>query len=402
MKLYLESYGCTLSKSETALYVNKLLSEGWELTHSPHEADMSIVGTCVVIKSTEDRMVRRISDLSTVSKVKVLGCLSVMGTESLQTDSVEVVRPSEFRKFYEGKIDDVQVSEPNLWEGIPINQGCLGSCNFCISRIARGRLVSRRPEKIVNQVKMQLSRNVREVKVTSLDTAAYGRDLGINLVSLLDAILHIDDFFMLRIGMMEPKNTRELVPELFKPMHDPRVYKFLHIPVQSGSNSVLNDMNREYTVEDFVSIVDMYREEFLQGSLSTDVIVGYPGEDEGSFEQTYSLMEKIRPDIMNITRFSPRPYTKDFGRKTPSSNAVKRWSSSISELHRKITEEKLFSLIGSVHEGMVVEHGKNGTSVIRDINYRPIVVSGTLNLYSMVRTEIVDAGKTYLVGRVLS
>lgn len=402
MKLYLESYGCTLSKSETAMYVNTMISQGWELTEKPEDADMSIIGTCVVIKSTEERMIQRIGEISRHSRVRVLGCLSSVGGDALETEGVEVVKPSEFRSFYGGRIDDVEVSEPSIWEGIPINQGCLGSCNFCISRVARGRLVSRTSQKIVNQVRMQLSRNVREVKITSLDTAAYGRDIGSSLTELVRSILEINDHFMLRIGMMEPKNAKILIPDLFSAMSDRRVYKFLHIPVQSGSDRILEDMNREYTRDDFISIAEAYRQYHHEGSLSTDVIVGYRGEDEESFESTFSLMERVKPDIMNITRFSPRPYTRDFGSSTPSSNRIKKWTSALSDLHRKIAEEKLSKFVGRIETGMAVEHGKGETTVLRDANYRPVVVPGRLDIYSTVNVEIVDASSTYLIGKIVS
>lgn len=402
MKIYLESYGCTLQKSESSLYVNRLLSEGNELVSSPDEADLSIVGTCVVIRKTEEKMLHRIENLSSKSRVRVIGCLTSTGGGAISGRNIEVVDAGQFRNFYNGTLDDVEITALSIWEGIPINQGCTGSCNFCISRIARGKLVSRQPEKIVKQIRMQLSRGIREVKITSLDTAAYGLDINTNLASLVALILKSDDSFRLRIGMMEPKNSFGISTELFRLMQDPRVYRFLHLPVQSGDNRTLDAMNREYTAETFQGIANDFNEFFPEGTLSTDIVVGYHTDDEESFENTYSLMEKVQPEIMNITKFSPRPYTKDFNSRLPASNHIKKWSSALTELHHRILEKKLESQVGKIETAIVSEHGKNDTTVLRDINYRPVVVRGTIPLYREKEVEIVGAGSTFLIGNIIS
>ncbi len=403
MKIYLESYGCTLQKSESAMYVNRLLSEGHELVDSPDSADLSVIGTCVVIKKTENKMVRRIEELSGRSRVRVIGCLTSTGGDQLSGGNIEVVDPAEFRQFYRGKLDGIDIRAPSIWEGIPINQGCTGSCNFCVSRVARGKLVSRRPGKVVDQVRMQLSRGMREVKITSLDTAAYGLDIDSDLNSLVKGILSIDGDFRLRIGMMEPKNTAKIHEGLLDIMHDTRVYRFLHLPVQSGDNRVLEAMNREYTVDTFREIAENFNSTFPVGMLSTDVVVGYHCDDEDSFEKTYRLMEDVRPAVMNITKFSQRPYTKDFNSRPPPSNHIKRWSTELTELHHRILKERLESMSGTViKDAMVTEAGKKGTSVLRDINYNPIVVMERMPLYEKRTVEIVDSGSTFLVGKAVS
>lgn len=402
MRIYLESYGCTLQKSESSIYVNRLLSEGNELVDSPDKADLSVIGTCTVIRKTETKMLRRINDLSEKSRVRVLGCLTSTGGDSVSGGNIEVVDAGEFRNFYNSAIEDVEIKEPSIWEGIPINQGCTGSCNFCISRVARGKLSSRNPEKIVEQIKMQLSRGIREIKISSLDTAAYGLDAGTSLDALVRKILEIKEPFRLRVGMMEPKNTEKIHRELFNAMQDHRVFRFLHLPVQSGDNRVLEAMNREYTVDSFTRIADSFRETFPEGTLSTDVVVGYHCDDEDSFQRTYSLMEKVKPAIMNITRFSPRPYTKDFGAKLPPSNFIKRWSRELTELHREITGERLRSSIGKTKKAMAIETGRNATTVMRDQNYTPIVVRERIPLYEERTVEIVEASPTFLVGKPIS
>jgi MiaB-like tRNA modifying enzyme len=401
MKIYFESYGCTLSKSESALYVNGMMKEGDSIVQKPEDADISVIGTCVVIRHTEEKMLNRIDYLSAKSKVKVLGCLPTVTGNQISSDSIEMITPREMRSFYTGKLDDIEIKDPSIFDGIPINQGCTGSCNYCISRIARGKLVSRNPEKIVNQVRIQLERGIREVRISSLDTAAYGKDLGTSLPHLVNNITSIDEDFMIRVGMMEPKNTMTILEPLMDSMKNTKVFKFLHVPVQSGDDRILELMNREYSAEDFVTIKSMFRENFPDSTLSTDIISGYHDEDMESFEKTVKLIERTKPDIINITRFSPRPYTPDFNSRTPDTNMVKRWTKVYTEMHREILGEKLASIVGRVEPLIITEKGKDGTWVGRDQAYRSVVVTGDQKLYSRVNAEIVDTGSTYLVGKVL-
>lgn len=401
LKIYLESYGCTLSKSEAGLYVNRMLEEGSTLVSSPEDADLSIIGTCVVIKHTQDRMMDRIQELSRQSKVKVMGCLPSVSGGELESDRIEVLKPKDFRSFYSGTLDDVEIRESSVFEGIPINQGCTGSCNYCISRVARGTLVSRPPEKIVRQVSMQLERGIKEVRISSLDTAAYGRDLGIYLPDLVEGILSLKGDFMLRVGMMEPRNAEEIMKDLLERMADGRVFKFLHIPVQSGDDRILDLMNREYHSESFLNIVRMFRKMFPDGTISTDIISGYHGEDDRSFDLTVQLLEKTRPEIINITRFSPRPYTPDFNARSPPTNSIKKWTRAYSDLHRKILRDRFSSVLGRDETIMITERGKPGTSVGRDQSYRPVVVEGEHELYSRMNVEIVEYADTYLIGKKL-
>lgn len=399
MKIYFESYGCTLNKSESGLYVNRLLNEGNTLVESPKDADMSVIGTCVVIKSTEDRMTTRIGELSKDSKVRVIGCISSVTGKVLEDENIEVLTPRDFRSFYTGQLDDVEIKEPSIFDGIPINQGCTGSCNYCISHVARGKLISRPPEKVVNQIRMQLERGIREVRISSLDTAAYGIDLNTSLNYLVDSITSLDWDFKLRVGMMEPKNTLSIKDGIMKSYRNEKVFKFMHLPVQSGDNRILTSMNREYTREDFEEIVSAYRKEFPDSVLSTDIIAGYHGEDEESFEKTCSLLERTKPEVINITKFSPRPYTPDYDKKTPPSNQTKKWTREYTRMHREISAEAFSRQMGKVKRLLITETGKRNTMVGRDDSYRPVVIPGEDPLYSDVECEIVDAGKTYLIGK---
>jgi threonylcarbamoyladenosine tRNA methylthiotransferase CDKAL1 len=401
MKIYLESYGCTLNKSETGLYANKLLSEGAVITQNPDEADLRLIGTCVVIEHTEERMLRRIAELSTKGKVQVMGCLSTVSAGSIESENIKLIGKSEFRSFYKGSLDDIEIRDASIFDGIPINQGCTGSCNFCISRVARGSLISRPIEKIKGQAKIQLDHGIREIRLSSLDSAAYGKDLGTSLDALIESVSSIEDDFRIRVGMMEPSNTASILRGLLRSYSSDKVYKFLHLPVQSGDDRILETMNRGYHADTFDSIVKAFRTSFKDSTLSTDIITGYYGESEESFENTVKLIEKTEPEIINITRYSPRPYTPDYDRKAPPTNDVKRWTSYLTNLHHELAGKRMQTRVGKLCKILITEHGKNETSVGRDQAYRPIVIPGRHDLYSFLDCEIVGFTDTYAIAKIV-
>jgi len=388
-----------LQKSESSLYLNKLLKDkNNQVVDTPEEADLSLIGTCVVIKHTEDKMVKRISSLSRASSnVKVLGCLATVNGNTIESDNVQVMKPREFRNFYEGDLDNIEIKS-DIYDGIPINQGCTGSCNFCISHIARGKLLSRGIDKIVNQVNMELDRNIKEIRISSLDTAAYGKDIGTDLSELINKISSIDRDFYLRVGMMEPRNTHDILDRLVDSYRHDNVFKFLHLPVQSAENDVLSAMNREYTIEESEAVWKRFHDTFPEMSIATDIILGYYNDTRAGFEKTMKFIEKYNPDIINVTRFSPRPYTKDYNKTPLNSNLLKEWSNDIIALHSDQMERKLDSFTGREETILITEKGKNETMVGRDINYRPVVLKGNYEKYSKVHCTIVSHGSNYLIG----
>jgi len=162
-----------------------------------------------------------------------------------------------------------------------LSTGCLGSCTYCKTRHARGKLGSYAPEAIVARAAQAVEEGVMEIWLTSEDTGAYGRDIGTNLPDLLKAIVKIlPDDKMLRLGMTNPPYILEHLQAMADIMNHPRVYQFLHVPVQSGSNDVLDKMNREYTVEEFNEVCDFLKASMPHMTLATDVICGFPTEDE--------------------------------------------------------------------------------------------------------------------------
>lgn len=197
-----------------------------------------------------------------------------------------------------------------LIEIIAINTGCLNQCTYCKTKHARGELGSYSPEEIVDRAKQAFDEGVCELWLTSEDTGAYGRDIGTSLPELLWQLVDvIPEGCMMRVGMTNPPYILEHLDEMAKILRHPRVYSFLHIPVQSGSNQVLADMKREYTRAEFEYVVNFLSERVPGLTIATDIICGFPTETEMDFEETMMLCRKYKFPSLFINQFFSRPGT---------------------------------------------------------------------------------------------
>ncbi|EDY37067.1 MiaB-like tRNA modifying enzyme, archaeal-type [Aciduliprofundum boonei T469] len=375
-----------------------------EIVSRPEEADVILIGTCVVIEHTENRMLRRIEELKRYGKkIVVYGCLPSARKELLDIDVVPIAT-WEFEMAGEIlNLDRSPMDEVFIWDAvatIPIANGCLGQCTYCITRLARGRVKSRSKEWILRLVKKALEQRAVEIRISAQDTAAYGRDIGTELAELINSITAIPGKFYLRVGMMEPRETLRILPELIDAYSNPKVYKFLHLPVQSGDNEILHRMNRGYKVEDFIKIVRNFRQRFPEMTLSTDIIVGFPGENDESFENTMKLIKEIKPEILNITRFSPRPKTPAYKWKRPSTNKVKEWSQKLAALHMENMHKRFESMLGKEFKVIVPSRGKRGKYLARSQNYEPVVLDNAVIGREYI-IRITHYEKSHLVGKIL-
>ena len=386
MQIYLESYGCTLNHGE-ARYLKHLLSSGGHtFIDEPEQAELVVLFTCCVIGTTEFKMVRRARYFNELEKPLVVsGCMAVVERDALLNahPGVHFLKPKEIMRVNDlleslsqkmgnsseqgarmilktdpdtkpekrlvapesagGTAGELNEEPGNSIDSIvPIATGCRGQCTYCITRLARGKLSSYSPEEIVENVKSAVSSGHYEVRLTAQDTACYGYDANTNLAELLCQIVKINSphEFRLRVGMMNPDSVKPILDDLINSYKHTRVFKFLHIPVQSGSDPVLRAMGRKYTVDEFMTIIDKFRTSLPQVTISTDIIVGYPNETDEQFNQSMELLKRLRPNIVNITRFSARPGTPAAKIKnTLPGRLVKSRSRIMTELRFKISTE---------------------------------------------------------------
>ena len=418
-RVYVESFGCPTSKADGEVMAGCLLEAGYEVVDGAGDADVLIYNTCAVKSPTENRMISMLKRAPKGKWLIVAGCLPLINLERLKAevdfdgvvgpasgcDIVEAVRGvvrGEKIVLLKGNcmpsLDLPKVSVNEVVGVVPISYGCLGSCSYCCVRFARGRLRSYRVEELVERVKRDLDSGAREVWLTSQDTACYGRDIGADLAELLRAVCKIDGEFFVRVGMMTPNHALEMLDSLIDAYKDKRVFKFLHLPVQSGDDGVLERMNRFYSTEDFKKIVRCFRRELPRITIATDVICGFPGESEDAFEHTVELVKEVRPDVVNVSRFFPRPGTpaKEMEQLPPL--VVKARSGRMAGLARRISFERNENWLGWKGRVLVDEVGKKaGSWVGRNFAYKPVVLRVDAPLLGrLVDVRVVRAFPTYL------
>ena len=422
-RVYVKSFGCSANLADGEFIAGCLSRAGFEVVDDPQDAEILLYNTCAVKSPTENRVIDILRKAPKDKRLIVTGCLPLINFERLENE-VEfdgVAGPAPGAKIVEilrrvaaGEkvVYLLGVSKPSLClpkipvnrvvSIVPINYGCLGKCSYCCVHFARGQLRSNPIDEIVERVKLDLVSGAKEVWLTSQDTACYGKDIGTSLADLLRRICEIEGDFFVRVGMMNPDHVMEILDELVEAYKGGRVFKFLHLPVQSGDDEVLELMNRQYTVEDFKTVVQAFRKEIPRLTLSTDVICGFPGESREAFEHTKKLVREIQPDIVNVSKFFSRP-------RTPAEKMVflppkegKIRSKEIAGLSKRISFEKNRAWLG--WEGTVLfdEKGKGESWMGRNFAYKPIVVKGGESLVgTFVQVRVVNAFSTYLEAKVI-
>ncbi len=405
MKFYAEAYGCTMNRGETEMLAESWQLEGHERVSAPEYADTALIGTCVVISKTEERMKRRIEELDDIcDDVVVTGCITTARKEELEKicPDCDIIEPGNVE--ISSSLNNKQGVKKDITGMIPIATGCTGDCHYCITKRARGGLKSRRIHKITKRFESLLNNGYKEIQITCQDTASYGRDIGASLPKLLSRLSEFEGDHRIRVGMMNPDTALESLDEIIESFDHENIYNFLHLPLQSGSDNVLKMMNRKYSVDEWERVVEGFRDNFPDLTLSTDVILGYPGETRDDYELTKDIIEKVRPDILNITRFSARPGTQAYHMDDKvHSREKKRRSKEISAVHRKISYEKNREHVGEEFETLILERGKDDTMKGRTNDYKMVVIrnSSDDDIGSWRTVNISSHGQVYLKGDIV-
>jgi threonylcarbamoyladenosine tRNA methylthiotransferase CDKAL1 len=401
-----------MNQGEGLALEQSLFTLGYELVPTCEEADIAVINTCVVIQATELKILKRMKALREAGKrLVVTGCMaSVMKEEVLRRfPDALVIAPLDYDDFEDelknrfGTGRGLHFPRPGwgVTAIVPIAQGCLGACSYCITRLARGTLGSYPPERVVSSVTRAVEAGSKEVLLTAQDTGCYGADIGTDLAALLKMVVAVPGDFRVRVGMMNPDSLREVLGPLVQAYRDPKVYKFLHLPVQTGSDRLLDSMGRGYSVEEFEGQVSKFRKEHPRLTLSTDVITGFPGEREEDHMATVELVGRIKPNIVNVTRFSSRPGTAAAVMKDQVvSRIAKERSRELAKLRFQVAAEKNAIRKDETLEALVTEQGKPGTVICRDDGYTPVVVHGQLPMGARVQLLVTGSTATHLFARV--
>ena len=425
-KVFIKNFGCSSNVADGEVLAGCLAEAGFHLVTLESEANLLIYNTCAVKGPTENRIIDDLKHAPKDKKIVVAGCLPKISFERLLR---EVHFDGAVGPAVGGEIVDVvkrvlagekvvnlaaikekpllslprQTSNPVI-SIVPINYGCLGSCTYCCVVFARGHLRSYSIKEVVERVQRDYVAGTREFWVTSQDTASYGRDLGTDLAELLTELGRLPGDFRVRVGMMTPNLVTEMQTRLIAAFDNPKIFKFLHLPVQSGDDTVLQHMRRFYTEAEFKGIVNTFRNEFSQLTLATDVIVGFPGETKEAFENTLKLLEVVKPDIVNVSKFFARPKTVAARMKDGlvEKEEIKRRSTVASELAKRLSTERNLRWVGWTGEVLVDEKGKLECSWVgRNFAYKPIAIKSNDNLMGKtLQVKVVEACGTYLKGEL--
>jgi tRNA-2-methylthio-N6-dimethylallyladenosine synthase len=429
------TYGCQMNVRDSETLAGLLESMGYQPADRPEDADVVLVNTCTVREGADERAYGRLGELRRLKQHKpglvlgVAGCL-------VQKDREEVLRraphvdlvfgvhnlhrlPELLRQVQEGcqRVYEVWDRRPKD-EPLPvlpaarrgrvrayvnIIHGCNKFCTFCIVPFVRGRERSVPPEQVVAEVRELAAQGFVEVTLLGQNVDSYGHDLRprTDLADLLRRVHEVDGIRRIRFTTSHP---RDMTEKLIRTVAElPKVCEHVHLPVQSGDDEVLRRMHRTYTVSDYLRTVDLIRHHMPQASITTDLIVGFPGETEEQFENTLRLVERVGFDACNTAAYSPRPGTKAATFPDQVDEATKQrrlWA--LNQLAERVAYARNQPLVGTTQEVLVEEVGRQGGVVGRTRTNKVVTLDGPAEWVGRVlAVRITEAGSWVLRGEAL-
>ena len=433
MKVYLESFGCSASQASAEIMKASVERLGHKLLgpDAANQAEVYICNSCTVKYTTEQKILYKIRSMGEKNvEVIVSGCMPEIQLEDILHANPEahilgvnaISRLGELLSSIEqrkkkglpgGARLEFRTSEPLGFLNVPrersnpnihicqISQGCNFACSYCIVKHARGKLRSFPPDEIVEDIRAAVADGCREIWLTSQDDSQYGMDTGVKLPELLRMISEIPGDFKVRVGMMNPFSVLPVLDDLIDAFDSDKIFKLLHLPIQSASHSVLKRMNRVHKMDAVDTIIKKFRARFEDLSLFTDIIVGFCDETDADFKETVEWVQKYRPEKVNISRYSPRPHTKAFSFRNLDSRISVQRSHNLHKVCEQIKIESKQAMIGWKGRAFVSKYTEIGDVLTRTDAYRPVVISGSnLKPGQYVDVEIVAAKPGYFFGKL--
>lgn len=339
MKYFIVTYGCQMNVHESEKIAGILEKMGYECGQTREEADIIVFNTCAIREGAEDRVFGNVGNLKKMKKknkdliIAVCGCMTqkeqtaqklmttfpfvdiVIGTFNLPKlgDYIEAVKKGrQMEVFKEGEIDELlpykRTSGENAW--VNIMQGCNNFCTYCIVPYVRGREKSRKPENILKEIQEVIAEGkYKKITLLGQNVNSYGKDLEkpMNFAGLLKEICKLEGDFKVSFMTSHPKDLTDEVIDVVA--EEEKIEKYIHLPAQSGNNRILGLMNRRYSREKYLEIINKIRAKIPNCRITSDFIVGFPTETEEEFEDTYSLVKEVKYDSIFAFMYSPREGT---------------------------------------------------------------------------------------------
>jgi threonylcarbamoyladenosine tRNA methylthiotransferase MtaB len=402
MKFVFKTFGCKLNQYESELIRENLILAGLKEVEDLLSAQYLIVASCAVTQDSIKGMRKFISSARKKNpgiKVIILGCVVNLYPEEVKSikpdlalDNIEkynlpAVIGSKKIKF-QNKISEFKSHHRAF---VKIQDGCNNKCSYCCVWMARGKSRSRNRDQILEEIKILLSKGYKEIVVTGLCVGDYGKDIGSSLVDLLKEIEKLDNEFRIRISSIEPQDVgQELIDFL---TCSEKTVPHLHIPLQSGSDRILKLMNRKYDTSYYKDVIKKLKKVSKKFQFSTDIIVGFPAEEERDFQSTITILRELSPVRVHIFPFSPRPKTPVFDfQPRVSCKIIWERKKRLQEEVRRIIRGNLENQIGA-NLTVLFERKKGGFWVGYSENYIPCFLKGEKDLngeFQNVRVISVD------------
>ncbi len=425
MRAYIKTYGCSLNQADSEIAKSVLGCAGIGAAESIDDSDIVIINSCTVKSATAQKILYELDNFRKAGrKTIVTGCMAGANRDLIEkhfpeagivtTQNIDML-PDAVKGMVIGKkqvIDgrrklDRATLFPRSGTGtiakVPISDGCLSACTFCETKHARGPLNSFPEGSILNAVRYSIASGASEIDLSSQDCAAYGRDMGSNITGLMERIEATEGDFKVRVGMMNPEHMGDYLDDMLSIMErSNKFYRFVHVPIESGSDRVLKDMKRRYSVSDVESMIGRIRARLRDVTVETDIIVGFPTETEGDFDDTAEFIERAKPDVTNISRFGARPHAPASKMQQLSRETVNRRSNDLSRIVRKVQREINETHIGKTHDTLITETTESSHNG-RNMAYKQIVVRGSnpfIKEGTHYNVTIDDVSSNVLYGRI--
>jgi len=319
-KIAFYTLGCKSNQYETAQMINQARSDGHEVLDFGNQSDIYVINTCTVTSNADKKSrhaIRAARKRNPKAKIIVTGCLSEVRPEEIEKLGIaDIIMKNREKEC----MPEFQNPSHRIRANLMIENGCQEFCSYCIVPRARGKVIRKPADQIIGEAKSMVSSGAKELILTGINLGAYGSGLPdvIKQLSVIDGLLRI------RLSSIEPQYISDELIDMIA--ETPKACKHLHIPLQSGDDGILKAMNRKYSAKDYAALINKIRKKIPPVSLNTDVIVGFPGEDEKAFGNTIKLLKKTRFSRIHAFHFSPRPGTPaaDFPDKVDTKTIRKR------------------------------------------------------------------------------
>lgn len=409
-KLYIKTYGCQMNFADAERLTRMFEKKGWKTTENVNEASAIFAVGCSVRKHAENKLFSFIDGLKKIKEqgrvVGLLGCTAnVYGKDILKEHShIDVICGQDYFDSLTEKIESAftgekiiltgEKKEPftiktesnsNIYVDIPITKGCENFCSYCVVPYARGKLQSRTPMEIIKEIQDMSCSGVKHVNFLGQNVNEYGKDLNLqyDFADLLQETSGIDNILKISFMTFHPKDTTGKILETMA--ENEKIMKYLHIPVQSGSNKILEMMNRKYTRGEYLKIIEHARKNIPGISITSDVMVGFPGETEEDFLETYNLVKEIQYDKLYIFKYSQRPFTVAAKLHPAVSEEEKeRRHSLILNLQKKISREISTRYINKTVEVLVEKVNKDEILEGKSSNNKVIHLKGKKDIIGKI------------------